>query len=234
MTMRLRDRLAGVVADGGDLVFGRVCAGCGEYPGLLCDSCTDELVGPPALRELIGDGGVPVAGAASYAGVVGGIVVEHKERGRLGLSRPLGDALAVAVTAATEAGCTGCAGRQLALVPVPSRRSTVRGRGHDPVLRTARRAASVLRRAGQEATVIPALRHARKVADQAGLGRVARDANVRGSMVVRRSADRLLAPRCPVLVDDVMTSGATLRECVRAFETAGLTPCAAAVIAIAT
>jgi predicted amidophosphoribosyltransferase len=231
--MRLRERLSLLAADSGDLVFGRVCAGCGQYPGLLCGACTDELVGPPAVRTLAGEGGIPVAGAASYAGVVGGIIIAHKERGRLGLSKPLGDALAVAVTAAADAGCSGCGDRQMAVVPVPSRRATVRGRGHDPVLRTARRAAAVLRRAGQDAAVIPALRHTRKVADQADLGRVARAANLHGSMVVRRSADRLLAARCPVLVDDVMTSGATLRECVRAFEAAGLAPCAAAVVAIA-
>lgn len=234
--MPVRARLEELAAAGADLAFGSVCAGCAAEPGLVCAPCRDELIGPPAaLRELPGTVRLRVAGAAAYAGPVGAIIVAHKERGRLALSRPLGDAMAVAVTALTaaEGGCPGCGERPAALVPVPSRRSTVRGRGHDPVVRIARRAASVLRRAGQEASVVPALRHTRGVADQADLGRVARAANLRGSMAMRRSAPRLLTGQCVVLVDDIITTGSTLRECATVLQTAGVRCCGAAVVAIA-
>ncbi|WP_129667427.1 ComF family protein [Phytoactinopolyspora endophytica] len=234
--MRIHQRLTEFVVAGEDLVLGSACAGCGEVAGLLCNGCRDELVGPSApVYDLPGSADLRVAGAAAYAGVAGSVIVDHKEHGRLALSRPLGDALAVAVTAlsAADGGCPHCGRRPAALVPIPSRRSTVRGRGHDPVLRIARRAASTLRRAGDSATVVPALRHVRTVDDQAHLGRVARAANLRGSMTVRRSATRLLRARCPVLVDDVVTSGATLREAARALSETGLRPCGAAVVAVA-
>lgn len=233
--MRVRERLMMVAAAGGDLILGGVCAGCGEEPGLLCAVCRNELIGPAAaIRDLPGTTGIRVAGAAAYTGAVAAIIVDHKERGRLGLSRPLGDALAVALTALTTAdGCPECGRRPMALIPVPSRRSSVRARGHDPVLRIARRAAAVLRRAGQESTVVPALRHARRVEDQARLGRLGREANLRGALAVRRPATRLLSTRCAVLVDDVITTGATLRESSRVLRAAGLRPCGAAVVAIA-
>ncbi|NEE02470.1 ComF family protein [Phytoactinopolyspora halotolerans] len=234
--MRIHERLSELVVAGEDLVFGSVCSGCGQEPGLLCAGCREELIGPAApVYDLPGATELRVAGAAAYAGVAGAVIVDHKEHGRLGLSRPLGDALAVAVTALSpfDAGCGECGRRPTALVPVPSRRSTVRSRGHDPVLRITFRAASVLRRAGERTTVVPALRHARKVADQAGLGRTARAENLRGSMVLRRAAGRLLRPRCTVLVDDVVTTGATLREAARALEAGGYRPCGAAVVAVA-
>ncbi|WP_162606167.1 ComF family protein [Jiangella asiatica] len=178
--------------------------------------------------------GLPLAGAAAYADPVRAVIIAHKERGRLPLSRPLGDALAVAATALLESdlGC-GHDGRPVALVPVPSRRSAVRRRGHDPVLRTARRAAATLRRSGQASTAVAALRHRRKVADQAGLGRSAREHNLHGSLAVRRGAADLMPGRCVLLADDIVTSGATLREAVRALASSGVEPCGAVVVAVA-
>src|SRR5690606_9310485 len=127
--------------------------------------------------------------------------------------------------------CHRCDSRALALVPVPSTRPAVRRRGHDPLGRTARRAAVVLRRVGYACAVVPALRHQREVADQAGLDAAARRANLAFALDVRPMAVGLLAGRCVVLVDDIVTTGATLSEASRALVTAGIRPCGAAVVA---
>lgn len=220
-----------------DLALGSACAGCGEHAGLLCPACRAALLGP-ATRVLTVPGrpDLPLAGAAAYAGPVRAAVLEHKEHGRLPLAVPLGDALAVAVTAllAVPGGCGHPAhgDRPVVLVPVPSARRAVRSRGHDPVLRSARRAAATLRRSGQRCSVAPALRHRRRVADQAGLGRREREANLRGSLACRRSAGRVADGGCVVVVDDIVTTGATLREAARALAEAGVRPCGAVVVAV--
>ena len=102
------------------------------------------------------------------------------------------------------------------LVPVPSARSTVRARGHDPARRIALAAAGELRRTGTPARVVAVLRQRRWVADQSGLNSRQRLDNLAGALEVVAGAARLLASGPVVLVDDLMTTGASLREAARA------------------
>lgn len=239
--------LGALAAAAAELAFGSVCAGCEASPGLLCANCRDTLHQPAGLvpvdvgtilRQSTASDGVdcrkiPVAAVAEYAGPARGVVLSHKERARLGLAQPLGAALATSVVAVLEsgAGCSLCGERAVVLVPVPSTRRAVRRRGHDPLGRTSRRAAVLLRRVGYHCSVVPALRHRRVVADQAGLDAAARWDNLASALDVRPAGAGLLAGRCVVLVDDVVTTGATLSEAARALRAGGIEPCSAAVIA---
>ncbi|WP_329573098.1 ComF family protein [Streptomyces sp. NBC_01361] len=109
----------------------------------------------------------------------------------------------------------------LLLIPVPSARKAVRARGHDPSRRIAYAAAAELRRVGVPARVCAALRQRRVVADQAGLNSRRRLANLAGALEVPAGARALLAAGGRiVLVDDVMTTGASLAEAARAIRAA--------------
>jgi hypothetical protein len=92
----------------------------------------------------------------------------------------------------------------------------VRARGHDPVRRIALAAAAELRRAGTSARVVAVLRQQRVVADQSGLNSRQRMANLAGALSVVAGGGRLLAGSRVVLVDDLMTTGASLAEATRA------------------
>ncbi|MFJ4831366.1 ComF family protein [Streptomyces sp. NPDC088747] len=103
------------------------------------------------------------------------------------------------------------------LVPVPSSRRAVRARGHDPARRIALAAAGELRRTGTPARVLAVLRQRRAVADQSGLNSRQRLANLAGALEVAPGGERLLAGGGRiVLVDDLMTTGASLTEAARA------------------
>ncbi|WP_372500015.1 ComF family protein [Streptomyces sudanensis] len=110
----------------------------------------------------------------------------------------------------------------LVLVPVPSARRAVRARGHDAVRRVAVAAARELRGAGVAARVAPVLRQCRAVADQAGLDARRRRENLAGALEVVPGGMRLLEGAGVVLVDDLMTTGASLAEAARALCGAGV------------
>jgi predicted amidophosphoribosyltransferase len=131
-----------------------------------------------------------------------------KEQGRAELARPLGAALALAVATVASAASVD---RPVLLVPVPSSAAALRARGRDHVGELTRRAVAELRAAGLPVGEARLLRRRGRVRDSAGLSAAARRANLAGSFEV----DPTVAPlrgALLVLVDDVVTSGATLTE----------------------
>ncbi|MBI0297990.1 ComF family protein [Streptomyces sp. PRKS01-29] len=122
-------------------------------------------------------------------------------------------------------------GGPLLLVPVPSARRSVGARGHDPARRIALAAAGVLRGDGCPARVPAVLCQRRRVSDQSGLDARQRRANVTGALGTVPGGGRLLAAGPVVLVDDLMTTGASLAEAARAVAAAGGLVIGAAVVA---
>ena len=135
-------------------------------------------------------------------------IVAWKEEGRSALLRPLAHLLAASVVEVMrDPG-------PVVLVPVPTSRRSRVARGADVVEQLARCAAALLRDAGADVTVRPALKVARRTADQSGLGARDRARNLHGAFGVRTSGG--LDGREIVVVDDIVTTGATLGESVRA------------------
>jgi len=211
-----------------DLVLPRSCAGCSLAGPLLCPRCAAPLrrAAEPTQPRPCPAGFPPTWAVSAYDGPVRAAVLAHKEHGRLALARPLGEALARSV-----AGAVDSAPGPVVLVPVPSRAAATRQRGHDPVLRMARVAAAWLREQGVDARVSPLLRARRRLADQAGLSAGARTVNLGGAHRVRPRVRLPGDHDCVVLVDDVVTTGASLTEATRALLTAGVPVHAAAVVA---
>lgn len=203
-----------------DLLLGSTCVACGRPGRALCRPCVERLptIGLPAWPTPCPTGlALPMA-AGEYDGTLKVMVIAHKEHQVLALARPLGHVLAGVV--GDLVATAGAGRRPVRLVPVPSRADVVRRRGHDPMLRTARVAAAVLRRTGTDAGVHRLLAPPVRVADQAGLDSGARAANLAGALRVRRRTNRLSVLEV-VVVDDVITTGATAREAQRALESAG-------------
>lgn len=176
--------------------FPVACAGCGALDVEVCDECRASLA--PRVRRRLLTADVEVVSAVRFDGPAARMIRALKTEGRTGLARALGPALAAALAVA-PAGAT--------VTTVPASRAADRRRGYRPV-------DLLVRRAGVRP--VPLLRMRRTAADQRGLDRRARQANVAGAFVARRPP-----PGPVVVVDDVVTTGATLSEAVQALRAAG-------------
>ena len=221
-------RTGDVLARLAELVLGACCPGCGA-PGMgACGGCAALLTGVrPFLVPGLPQPLPPVVAAGAYADTLRRVVLAAKERGALGLVPLLGERLAAAVAGLVLA--TDPVGR-VVLVPVPSAPSQVAARGVDLTAALARAAAGRLRTAGLTVRVQRGLAQARRPEDQAGLDRVQRLANLAGAF--RTVGEPPAGP--VVVVDDIVTTGATLAEAVRACRVGGREVVGAAVVAATT
>lgn len=162
-----------------------------------------------------------VASAGPYSGPLVEAVHALKEEHRTGIARDLASRLRASVDYLVASVVTGAVPAPVAdilFVAPPSSRANFQARGFEPIELLARHAGIPLSRE---------LRTARARADQTGLGVSARDNNVRGSLMARRP----LAGASVILIDDLVTTGATLREMHRALCAAGARILGAATLA---
>jgi predicted amidophosphoribosyltransferase len=212
-----------------DLILPLECGGCGAQSTRWCDECAVQLSVPADKPHVVNprvDPQVPVFALGRYAGPRRQVILAMKERGRGDLVAPLAGALAIGLHRLVV---WGMVETPLTIVPAPTRRSAARRRGGDPVTRIARLAQMSLAALPEcrDIKVVQALRMKALARDSMGLGTAARERNIAGRVLLRG-----VRPRSEVvLVDDVVTTGATARESVRVLQAAGVR--VAAVLAIA-
>lgn len=171
----------------------------------LCLPCEAALPAPGPGRT----GRGPLTGvhaAFGYAPPVDQLLPRLKFHGDLAAGRVLADGMARALATAP---------RPEALVPVPLHASRLRSRGYDQALELAR----PLARALGLPLLGGVLRRVRPTAPQTSLDRHARRRNLEGAFVV---VGRGPLPAHVALVDDVLTTGATLRAAAQALRGAGV------------
>jgi ComF family protein len=154
----------------------------------------------------------PTAAGASlgpYEGSLRTVLHELKYRGRRRAARRLAEALLDAPAARRLL----TADAVLVPVPLHPRRRRERGFNQSELL-----AAALARRTGLRMAPAALVRR-RDTSPQAGLTAAARRANVEGAFAVRQRAR--VSGRPVVLVDDVLTTGATARGCARVLREAG-------------
>ena len=209
-----------------DLLLPPRCPGCGREGEALCQRCNRpfyrrrrEPAGAPlGLPVVLPAGLVQLEWCAMYSGPVRASLHALKYRGERRLGEPLGRAMAERWRHA---------GRGAELVTwVPVHRSRQRERGFDQ--------AEALARAVAEALGLPVerclVRRQRPTAQHA-LGRRARAGNTLGAFEASERAAARMHGRWLLLVDDILTTGATLSACAGALQAGGAAAVSALVLA---
>jgi predicted amidophosphoribosyltransferase len=194
-----------------DLVFPVRCLGCGALHQNLCGTCAKEIQFHD-YRSRVGE--VPIFSSIRYGPKVGHILLAAKEDG----VRKADDLLVAALTNSFRTAVAGF-GIRPPLVPIPHSRKALRKRGRDFVAEIAGRVSI-----NEALPLRQIIRHNRRVNDQSLMDSTARFGNLYGAMSVTRACGR---PCAVILVDDLITTGATLGEAVRALEKEGFSVVAA-------
>lgn len=230
--MQLAPSFAAIV----DLLFPPRCALCGEAvadQGGLCPACWGGLVQPgqPAcalcqrpFNAELPDGAIcapcmaapprhdGIAAGTLYNEPVRRLILAYKRGGRMALA-PMFSRLIVPRLAQVQGGV----GPGWLIVPVPLHRWRLWRRGYNQSALLARE----LARATGATLLVDALRRQRHTPSLAGKDRAARARILSGAIAAVPQRRDLLNGARVVLVDDVLTSGATSNACVRALKRAG-------------
>ena len=182
-----------------ELVLPRACAGCGAPGQLLCRNCRMILAQPPRRITPRADVLAPVYSCGGYGGPHREVILEMKERN----NRAIRPHIAAVLREALETlQARGEFSHRLVLVPAPTRARSARLRGGDPITQLCTASGFPTWQAVRLAPAMP---------DQSGLNCDDRLHNVRGNIQLVRSVPRGAEV---VVVDDVITTGATLAATV--------------------
>lgn len=201
-----------------ELVLPRRCAGCGKVGERLCRQCRKLLAQPPRRIAPKADVLAPVYACGGYGGPHREVILEMKERN----NRAIRPYIAAVLRAAVETlQARGEFSHRLTLVPAPTRARSARLRGGDPITQLCTASGFPTWQAVRLASAMP---------DQSGLNRDDRLHNVRGNVQLVRPVPRGAEV---VVVDDVITTGATLAATVDTLTYAGADVAGCVVLAAA-
>ena len=218
----VRSAIRDLTLDLAALVWPTECVSCAAPDRDCCASCLGELRRTTPVRPL--SLGVPAFVFGPYEGPCRALLVAFKHDNRFGFRRTLGALLRGPLTAGLSLARSA---QGPLIVTVPSRPSRVRRRGYRHV--------DVLARMAMRGTTLRtcrALRTTRGRVGQVGLGSEGRALNA-ARIAVRRAFGAKVRGREVVLVDDIVTTGATVFAAREALENAGATVIAIVALCVA-
>ena len=200
-----------------EIIFPSRCLGCGQLGLEICSLCRKNWH-PHIYRQWSQHlPTFPIYSAVTYSPIAGKVLLAAKENNLVIADQLIYKALGHSLTFAL---------REIGgdfLIPIPSRRSVARSRGRQFI-------ASLTYQLSAEIG-LPAyenLEHIRRVHDQSSLDAKSRFHNLDGSM---KSLNFLSGKA--IVIDDLVTTGATLQEAVRALRDRGIEVAAAVTACVA-
>ncbi|UAB79758.1 ComF family protein [Erythrobacter sp. SCSIO 43205] len=198
-----------------DLIYPPRCGSCGApiaAHGALCEECWGELEFPGSVemaQTSHGERHSGIIAATLYNDMSRSLILKFKHGGKLALAPILGRMIASRIH--------NDEGEMPLIIPVPLHRTRIWQRGFNQSAMLAREVAN----AGKGELLVDGLVRVKRTPSLGDLPSDTRHQILRGAIAVRRGAREMVRGRSVILIDDVMTSGATSTACVEALLGAG-------------
>lgn len=190
-----------------NLILPTTCVLCDALGSSVCDDCNGKISNAPIAISRFDFPGYRIC---TYTSGAAKLVHEFKEANQTSIASVFANAI---LPAMNNFELTA-----VALIPIPSKKKSFAARGFNPANEIAKSLSRKI--AAQQNLLIPVcniLQLHRQVADQASLTGESRRTNLVGAMSLTKSPP----DRGIILLDDVVTTGATMREARRCLEEAG-------------
>lgn len=195
--MKMLDDLA-------QLIFPTRCYGCNRLGISICTDCRREWI-PHYYKTHIDS--MNVHSALLYTPTASKIIMAAKENSLKGADQLLTSAIIHVLQKAK------LDSHYYQLVPIPSSKTSQRRRGRSFIVDLCKEISTHTGLSVNECLTL-----SRRVSDQSGLSRIERLSNMKGAFVLKANA---IVRGDLILIDDVVTTGATLREAARALNSQG-------------
>lgn len=185
------------------LLFPSQCLHCGvplSRPTALCARCDLAISRRLSFSRI---DGFPHTFTATYNEISSSIILQAKEENNSAARTLLAELIALGITDSRSI-----------LIPIPSRRAANRSRGYRHSTLLAKRAITLA--GGNKRQVIDCLKINARIRDQSGLSLQQRMENLDGRVSVILPRVRQLDSQQIFIIDDLVTSGASAREAIRA------------------
>jgi len=197
-----------------DLIYPNICICCGKTDAIVCPNCSEYWLANPKKSKV--DGNI-LFFVTTYNEITSPVILAAKEAGNADSVKLIARSIASSISfAILNLGIS----QPINLVTIPSQLSAIRRRGRDHIKDLVQEVIIQLNQQEIDAVYLPILKPIKKIKDQSNLNGLQRKENMSHAFTVKSSP---ISQSAVILIDDLVTSGASIHEGVRALGEAKIT-----------
>jgi ComF family protein len=197
-----------------ELIYPNICLCCGKTGAKICHNCSKYWLANPNKSKVENN---CLFFVTTYDETTSPIILAAKESG----NREAVKLIARSITSSISFAILNLGISQpINLVTIPSQLSAIRRRGRDHIEDLVQEVITQLHNQNINAIYLPILKPIKKIKDQSNLNGLQRKENMSHAFIVKRSP---ISQSAVILIDDLVTTGASIHEGVRALSEAKIT-----------
>jgi ComF family protein len=197
-----------------DLIYPEICLCCGKNGAKICDECSRYWLAKPNGSKVEN---IWLFFVATYDEATSQVILAAKEAGNKDAVRLIAKSIASSISFAIQN--LGIS-QPINLVTIPSQLNAIRRRGRDHIKDLAQEVIIQLNQQKIKTNYLPILKPIKKIKDQSDLNGLQRKENMSHAFTVKSSP---ISQSTVILIDDLVTTGASIQEGVRALAEAKIT-----------